>query len=222
MNFFHTALWYLENTADYFVQMLPCMAAAALLFFIVQPRRRERLEARGLVSSRLREGTLLVFVMFCAGLAALTLFPGGFWRLSRWGRVLQGELPLLPRVDLRFQLETIQWVPFLEIRRAFRGPWVMFIMVANVGLFCPIGFFQGLLWRRTRWWKAVGCGLAASVLIEFLQLFVGRNTDVDDVILNTAGTLAGYWLYGLLRVCLPEWTAKFQCSEKGDRASWTS
>ena len=31
MNFFHTALWYLENTADYFVQMLPCMAAAALL-----------------------------------------------------------------------------------------------------------------------------------------------------------------------------------------------
>ena len=69
---------------------------------------------------------------------------------------------------------------------------------------------------------AIGDNLAASVLIEFLQLFVGRNTDVDDVILNTAGTLAGYWLYGLFRVCLPEWTAKFQCSEKGDRASWTS
>ena len=222
MSAIHYAIWCMGNIWGYVLQMLPCVCLAPLAYAAVLPYRRRRLKRLGLVSSKCRESALLLFMMFCAGLAALTLFPGGFWRLSRWGRVLRGELPLLPRVDLRFQLETIQWVPFLEIRRAFRGPWVMFIMVANVGLFCPIGFFQGLLWRRSRWWKAVGCGLAASVLIEFLQLFVGRNTDVDDVILNTAGTLAGYWLYGLLRVCLPEWTAKFQCSEKGDRASWTS
>ena len=33
----------------------------------------------GLVSPPLREGALLLFALFCAGLGALTLFPSGLW-----------------------------------------------------------------------------------------------------------------------------------------------
>ena len=36
---------------------------------------------------------------------------------------------------------------------------------------------------------------APACLIEFLQLFLGRSVDVDDVILNTLGGLLGYLLF---------------------------
>ena len=60
-------------------QMLPCAWLALLLFLLLLPWRRKRLERSGLVSPPLREGALLLFLLFCAGLAALTVFPSNFW-----------------------------------------------------------------------------------------------------------------------------------------------
>ena len=40
--------------------------------------------------------------------------------------------------------------------------------------------------------------MGVSCLIEFLQLFLGRSVDVDDLILNTLGGLMGYLLFCLL------------------------
>ena len=99
MDFLDTLVWYWGNILDYFREMLPCMLLALAVFLVLAPSRRRRLEARGLVSGPWREGALLLFVMFCAGLAALTLFPAGFWRVSHWERALQGEIPLFPPVD---------------------------------------------------------------------------------------------------------------------------
>ena len=63
----------------YVIQMLPCALAGAGLFFALLPLRRRRLARRGLRSPAPREGALLVFVLFCAGLAALTVFPSNLW-----------------------------------------------------------------------------------------------------------------------------------------------
>ena len=63
----------------YVIQMLPCALAGAGLFFALLPLRRRRLARRGLRSPATREGALLVFVLFCAGLAALTVFPSNLW-----------------------------------------------------------------------------------------------------------------------------------------------
>ena len=38
-------------------------------------------------------------------------------------------------------------------------------------------------------------GFALSLFIELFQLFLPRWTDIDDIILNTFGTLIGYLLY---------------------------
>ena len=60
-------------------QMLPGAWLALLLFLLLLPWRRKRLERSGLVSPPLREGALLLFLLFCAGRAALTVFPSNFW-----------------------------------------------------------------------------------------------------------------------------------------------
>ena len=91
----------------------------------------------------------------------------------------------------------------------------MFLMLANIGIFAPVGFFTALLWRKPRWWKSMLAGFCVSFAIEFIQFFIGRNSDVDDLILNTAGALLGYWVFWLLRALFPKFFAKFQCHERG-------
>lgn len=221
MNLIELVIWYLGNIWEYVLQMLPCMLLALLAFLSLRPARASRLERLGLFSPPGRERALMLFVMFCAGLAALTLFPARFWDAGRLRQVFLGERPLFPAVDLQSQLRNLQTTPFQEIRRAFRGPWVMFLMLANIGIFCPLGFFPALLARRPRWWKSALVGLGCSCAIEFIQFFIGRSSDVDDVILNTAGALAGYWLFCLLRALFPQWIIHFQCCErKGPK--WTT
>lgn len=215
MNLTETMWWYLENTAEYVLQMLPCMAAALVLFFLLQPGRLRRLARLGLSSGPWREGGLLLFVMFAAGLAALTLFPACFWTREHWQGVWEGTQPVFPPVELLVQHRTLQLEPFQEIFRAFRGPWVMFLMLANIGIFSPVGFFTALLWRKPRWWKSLLAGFCSSVTIEFIQFFIGRRTDIDDVILNTAGALAGFWIFCLLQALCSSFTEKFQCQPRG-------
>ena len=63
----------------YLRQMLPLGSLALLAFLLLRPRRARRLERLGLTSGPLREITLCLFILFCAGLAALTLFPANVW-----------------------------------------------------------------------------------------------------------------------------------------------
>lgn len=215
MSAIKTALWYWSNILEYGAQMLPCMSAGLVVFWLLRPARRRRLAGLGLTSGPAREGALLIFIMFCAGLASLTLFPANFWHLTHWSEALQGNRPLFPPVDWHIQWDNLQLTPFQEIRRAVHGPWVMFLMVANIGIFVPIGFFPALLWRNWSCWKSILAGFASSVFIEFIQFFIGRSTDVDDVILNTTGSLIGFWIFWLLRALFPKTAEKFQCRAKG-------
>ncbi len=218
MTFKEITWFYLENIGGYLLQMLPCMCAALVLLLLLRPLRLRRLARLGLSSGPWRECGLLLFVMFCAGLAALTLFPAYFWTRDHWRSALAGETALFPKAaDWRWQLQHAQMTPFQEIKRGGRGPWVMFLVLANMGIFVPLGFLVSLLWRRPRWWKAAIAGFLTSFFVEFVQLFIARSTDIDDVILNTAGALAGYWLFCLFRGLFPKFTVKFQCvtKEKG-------
>lgn len=68
----------------------------------------------------------------------------------------------------------------------------------NVMLFLPLGFFLPLLWQYFRSpLRTIGLGFLISLLIEFLQIFTYRATDVNDLITNTFGTIVGF-LFGRL------------------------
>ncbi|MFP3464829.1 VanZ family protein [Leifsonia sp. SIMBA_070] len=63
---------------------------------------------------------------------------------------------------------------------------------ANILLFVPMGVLFTLLLGVWRWWIAVAIGVAATLAIEFSQLFIPyRVSDVRDLVANTLGTLAG-------------------------------
>ena len=93
----------------------------------------------------------------------------------------------------------------------FRSYWSVFLFLGNIGMFLPIGFFPVLLWRQGNLRRSTIVGILTSLAIETSQLFIDRGTDLDDLILNTVGAITGYFLYRLLRVAAPGFTAKFTC-----------
>ena len=211
-----TLLWYLEITLDYIKQMLPCMAIGAGGFLALLHHRRRGLYRRGLQSGGGREIGLFVFVLFCAGLAALTVFPSNFWTVSHWQEAFQGLRPFFPITPLSQSVQYIGWVPTL-FRGDRLGAWGFYMVLANALIFVPIGFFVNLLWRKPRWWKGLAVGFCVSFTIEFLQLFVNRSTDVDDLILNTTGAFLGGLMALLLGKLAPKLTRKFQVEVRHGR-----
>lgn len=206
----------------YVVQMLPCAFASAVLFFVLLPIRRHCLARRGLKSPVLREGTLLVFVLFCAGLAALTIFPSNLWSFviapNRWpdGTTFWSFYPTMEELSTRLQRLPEELPRLLTpfpggIAYHFHSYWSAFLFLGNVGIFLPIGFFAALLWRQGSLWRSTLTGFLTSLSIETIQLFIDRGTDLDDLILNTVGAAAGYLLYRLLRAITPGFAAKFTC-----------
>ena len=63
----------------------------------------------------------------------------------------------------------------------------------NILMFMPLGFLLPLISNRMqRLFPVTLLGFMMSFMIEFLQLFLERGTDIDDLILNTIGTVLGF------------------------------
>ncbi len=66
----------------------------------------------------------------------------------------------------------------------------------NVLLFVPFGVLLPLIWPKTRTLaRTLISGLSFSMLIELSQLMNYRQSDIDDLIMNTLGVLFGFLLF---------------------------
>ena len=80
---------------------------------------------------------------------------------------------------------------YVDKRKAVINFW------GNVAMFIPIGIvypsvFKGLNTHV----KVIAAGIGLSLAIEIIQLpFYQRVTDIDDLIMNSAGYLIGYGMY---------------------------
>ena len=74
-------------------------------------------------------------------------------------------------------------------------------VLLNFILFVPYGILLPLVFTSCKWnWKKILCvGALTSLTIEVLQMFGGRYAEIDDFLVNTLGTFAGYFLYECLR-----------------------
>lgn len=78
------------------------------------------------------------------------------------------------------------------------GNYMYFIisLLGNIILFIPIGFLLPFIYKINSKFIIL-IGFLFSLFIELFQLLLPRWTDIDDIILNTFGTLIGYLLYKL-------------------------
>ena len=146
---------------------------------------------------RNREIALGIFVLFMVGLLALA-FQGNY------------RMPSRMLEDARSRLSTgrgINLVPFCSIQAYFLHYGLdMFLVnfVGNIVMFMPWGFGLTLLWKKNqRIWIIALYSLGLTVMIETIQLFIGRSVDVDDLILNFAGGCLGAGVCHVLRKKFP-------------------
>lgn len=207
--------YFLDTVTQYLMQMAVLAVPAAVVFLCFFPYRRKALTAMGLQSSVQREVALVVFIMTIFGILAVTLKPTMVWQTSPgiWGNITL-------YIDRPNYMTNVNLTPFYMFRiyKASYGlgdlMYIIINFIGNMAVFIPIGLFPALLFRKAKWYRSAMIGCGFSVLIEVCQFFVMRQTDIDDVILNTMGALWGYWLYLFFKKFLPEFTAGFQCHQK--------
>ena len=93
---------------------------------------------------------------------------------------------------LNFQQDQINIIPLRWI-----GSGVL-TYIENIILFMPLGFLLPFTWEKYESiWKTSLFGLFLSFSIEFSQLFNWRVSDIDDLMMNTIGTVFGYLIFKL-------------------------
>lgn len=99
--------------------------------------------------------------------------------------------------EYRYNLEL-----FREIRRfiTYREQLGAFAVFANLGgnilIFVPYGFFIAMAGRSRGFFKTLFASMGLSLCVETVQLFTRVGSfDVDDILLNTIGGVAGYIIF---------------------------
>lgn len=152
---------------------------------------------RGRVSWKREFQMLLVYICIVV-VVRFTFFP--FFKVD--GRIQ----PLLfdpakifpPRINLLPIVYLFDYPVFREALINFLGNSLMFL---PLGIVWPVAFQ-----KLDTHGKVIAAGAGTSLLIEILQLpFFDRVSDIDDLILNTTGFLAGYGIFllakAMIRLC---------------------
>jgi len=119
---------------------------------------------------------------------------------------------------------SVQMIPLRGIKTVLYYGFTFYAfenILGNIIMMMPIGFLLPLFFRHLRKWYQVGLiGGAMSLLIEVSQLFLWRGTDIDDVLLNVVGTLAGYIVWKLSGNKLDRWVGLEEAGKKWN-ALWS-
>ena len=139
-----------------------------------------------------REAVLLLMYMNLAVIIRLVFFP-----MSRVDGHVQ---PLVFDAATMFPFR-VNLVPFVNLCDYDSRRDLLLNVIGNPAMFIPSGIVLPIVYKRLNsFWKVLAAGAGISLCIEILQLpFSVRASDVDDLILNTAGVIVGYGIYALVR-----------------------
>ena len=125
---------------------------------------------------------------------------------------------ILFNLPLRFSPEqsVLNLQPLLWLREGMVRQRIMTEIIPNVLIFVPAGIFTPIAFKRMR--KLRMMVLAALIVIfsiEFFQYFIGRSSDIDDLIANLSGCIIGYGIFKVLEVLFinKKWWNKFADSD---------
>lgn len=127
---------------------------------------------------------LAVFAVYLFGVFYVT-GAGTIFHISQYGMEFHPErLNLIPFAGNKS--DYVQWYDCLVHYEL------------NIALFLPLGFLLPLIWPELNQIKyVVIAGISLSLLVETSQLLNIRSTDIDDLIMNTAGAILGYLIFRL-------------------------
>ena len=109
---------------------------------------------------------------------------------------VDGEIQPLVLDTMRMFPPRLNLIPFVMISDYNIRRELLINIIGNTAMFVPLGIIFPSVLRMDSHKKAILAGVFTSLAIELMQLpFFDRVTDIDDLILNSAGYLIGYSIY---------------------------
>ena len=177
---------YIGEMIGYILVALPLYVLIRLIII----KKRKKTTSLG------REAVLGLFALYMVGLLSQTVLP-------IWNAGIMNGKPYFN--NYIYKPAPINIIPFHTIYQylysnnsAVDGWEVVSTLHlwANLLLFVPLGIFLPLLSKKYRsLLRILLSGFISSLCIEFIQFFIGRRADIDDVILNVIGVLFGFIIY---------------------------
>lgn len=139
-----------------------------------------------------RELQLLLVYVCLVVVARFTFFP--------FGKV-DGKIQPLVLDFARIFPPRLNFLPFVYLFDYPQLREALLNLIGNTAMFIPLGIVWPSVFKKLDTpWKVIAAGVGFSLCIEILQLpFYDRVTDIDDLILNSAGYLIGYSIYLLAK-----------------------
>lgn len=167
--------------------------------------------------ARLNETIRLITVCWLCALLCITLAPTEFW-MQLWKNIASGqnlfygfsvnsfgEIDFMPKVLEYIVTGHLDWL-FWSART------ILPHLLLNILLFIPLGMAMPFIYSKASLGKIVLMGITLSLFIEFVQFFLGRQCEIDDLICNTIGAILGYILYLLIKKVFPGFIEKGKLS----------
>ncbi|SFD75588.1 Glycopeptide antibiotics resistance protein [Bacillus sp. UNCCL81] len=135
----------------------------------------------------------MIFGIYFTSLINFTFFPFPYQKL-------------LIQIMIEDRLgHTHNFIPFKSIIDTFSSGSILLILkqvAGNVLLFIPLGFALPILFFNISNRNTIVIGFTLSLAIELIQASIGmflgynyRSCDIDDILLNTIGTIIGLAIY---------------------------
>ena len=133
-----------------------------------------------------------LFVCYLTGLVNLILVPAELWMFI-WSNICIGY----SHSEITFFSGEFNLVPTVFkviIGDLTIGRWVLKMLIYNFLMFVPFGFFLPFVSEKGNNRSIWKIAVTVPIAVEVIQPIVGRSFDVDDLILNFAGIVVGYFL----------------------------
>ena len=186
--------FFFDTYIGYFLQMIPVVLLTAVVYAVL---RKRHLKKQGRAVNKSAEVCRLLFVCWLTGLVALTVVPSNLWN-NMW-YFLFYHMP--SGAELRLFTFQYNFLPTFVGRFGTEN-------LGNIIMFVPMGILYPLIRENVNWKRMLGAGFALSACIELIQPIMGRSFDVNDLILNTFGAMAGFALLWSARKIISKCTAK--------------
>ena len=125
-----------------------------------------------------------------------------FYCALLWQLVLGNDM--FDRIQHTNDFNVIPFKTILQYIKQYRAGnirmYLVFLnLMGNIALLAPIGFYLGISDLKMKWFTPVAVGGICSLIIEMLQMYMGKGSfDVDDILLNLIGVVL---LYGITNLC---------------------
>lgn len=198
---------------DTVIFALPVILLATLLYFVfrlIWHKHKFGKELRTVrKTARLNEIIRLLTVCWATALICITLTPTEslmhFWIYL----ITPGENPFAAFVPHRLgYIDLMPTILYYILSGHLDWFWwsagsIFPHLLLNVVLYVPLGLALPFICKKSSVLKIFLTGLSVSLFVELTQILIGREFEMDDLLCNTLGAIAGYILFLLIKKLFP-------------------